>query len=153
MIACPFLVLRYEWFEQLPIVRKCDMCYDRISTGGVPACVEACQFEASIFGEKDDLLKSLKARSSNGENLYIFGEKTVGGTSVILASPVDFSKLGVRTNLPNEPLPMLTWDILSKIPSFVFLGGTLLTGIWWITNRREEVAEYEKKLKSKKSNN
>jgi formate dehydrogenase iron-sulfur subunit len=72
---------------------------------------------------------------------------------VILASPVDFSKLGVRTNLPNEPLPMLTWDILSKIPSFVFLGGTLLTGIWWITNRREEVAEYEKKIKSKKSNN
>jgi hypothetical protein len=40
---------------------------------------------------------------------------------------------------------MLTWNILSKIPSFVLLGGTLLSGVWWITNRRKEVEEFEKR--------
>jgi hypothetical protein len=35
--------------------------------------------------------------------------------------------------------------VLSKIPYVVSLGGLLLGGIWWITNRREEVAEAEKK--------
>jgi hypothetical protein len=35
--------------------------------------------------------------------------------------------------------------VLSKIPTLVPLGGLLLGGIWWITNRREEVANAEKK--------
>ncbi len=33
-----------------------------------------------------------------------------------------------------------------KIPSVVTVGGVFLYGIWWITNRRKEVQDYEKKL-------
>jgi formate dehydrogenase iron-sulfur subunit len=139
MIACPFQVPRYEWHSALPIVRKCDMCYDRITDGKLPACVEACQFEASIFGERDELIQRVKDKGLN-----IYGDNIIGGTSVIIAGNVDFGKLGFRMDLPKEPLPMLTWNILSKIPSFVLLGGTLLSGIWWITNRRREVEEFEK---------
>jgi hypothetical protein len=39
---------------------------------------------------------------------------------------------------------MYTYRVLSKIPTVVTLGGALLGGIWWITKRREEVAEAEK---------
>jgi formate dehydrogenase iron-sulfur subunit len=41
---------------------------------------------------------------------------------------------------------MHTWNALSKIPGVVTVGGVLLYGIWWITNRRTEVRAYEEKL-------
>jgi hypothetical protein len=40
---------------------------------------------------------------------------------------------------------MYTYRVLAKIPNLVTLGGALLGGIWWITNRREEVARAEKR--------
>jgi formate dehydrogenase iron-sulfur subunit len=40
---------------------------------------------------------------------------------------------------------MLTYQVLSRIPDFVPLGGILLGGVWWITHRREEVAAAEKR--------
>jgi hypothetical protein len=42
-------------------------------------------------------------------------------------------------------LPNLTWNALSKVPGVVTVGGSLLYGIWWITNRRTEVKEFERK--------
>ena len=38
---------------------------------------------------------------------------------------------------------MYTYQVLQRIPNFVPLFGTLLGGIYWITHRREEVAEAE----------
>ena len=38
---------------------------------------------------------------------------------------------------------MLTANALEKIPGVVAVGGVLLYGIWWITNRRDEVARLE----------
>ena len=46
----------------------------------------------------------------------------------------------MKTGMPQQPLPLLTWQILSKIPDFVLLAGVFLFGIHWITQRREEVA-------------
>ena len=68
----------------------------------------------------------------------------MGGTSVLYLSAVPFEQLGLPANLPTDPMPMLTYRVLSKIPSLVTLGGVLLGGIWWITNRRDEVAKAEK---------
>jgi formate dehydrogenase iron-sulfur subunit len=59
-------------------------------------------------------------------------------------SAVPFEGLGLPNNLPHDALPMYTYRVLSKIPTVVTLGGALLGGIWWITKRREEVADAEK---------
>ena len=64
-----------------------------------------------------------------------------------MLSAVPFEQIGLRTNLPQEPLPMLTWNVLSHVPDIVSVGSVLLGGIWWITNRREEVASVEGKRK------
>lgn len=56
MIACPYGIPRYDWDQPVPYVRKCILCYDRIKDGGQPACVEACPTEATIFGNRDELL-------------------------------------------------------------------------------------------------
>ena len=49
----------------------------------------------------------------------------------------------MKTDVPRQPLPLLTWQVLSKIPSFVGVWGVFLFGIHWITKRRDEVSAYE----------
>jgi len=82
---------------------------------------------------------------------HIYGLEEVGGTSVLLLSSVPLDTLGYATNLSKDPLPLLTWNVLQKIPNFVMFGAVLLSGIWWITNRRIEVAAVEKAENEKKS--
>ena len=66
---------------------------------------------------------------------------------MLLLSSVPFEEFGYRTDLTRDPLPLLTYRVLSRIPDFVPLGGMLLGGIWWITHRREEVAAAESKAR------
>ena len=40
VFACPYDVPKYN--RQKGIVRKCDMCSDRLASGEAPACVQAC---------------------------------------------------------------------------------------------------------------
>ena len=63
----------------------------------------------------------------------------VGGTSVLFLSAVPFEKIGLREDLPREPLPKLTWAVLSHVPDVVSLGSVLLGGVWWITHPRSRI--------------
>lgn len=151
MAACPFQIPRYEWTSVFPRVRKCIMCKDRVAQGLQTACAEACPTGATTFGEREDLIREAQERIRKEPGKYvnhIYGLNEVGGTAVLFLSDVPFEKLGFRTDLMKEPLPTLTWNVLSKIPSFVGVGSTLLFGIWWITNRRQEVLQAEAAAKS-----
>jgi formate dehydrogenase iron-sulfur subunit len=148
MMACPFGVPRYEWAKVwAPRVKKCHMCAPRQAKGLKPACTEVCPVQAGIFGEREDLLREAENRLRQEPTKYvqyIYGEREVGGTSVLYLSAVPFEALGLPANLPHDALPMYTYRVLSEIPTEVVLGGALLSGIWWITKRREEVAKAEK---------
>lgn len=146
MLACPFQVPAYTWNQRLPIVKKCDMCADRLAAGGVTACTEACPTQATKTGPRDELLAEARQRIRENPGNYvdhIYGEREVGGTSVLMLSGVPFTHFGFRMDLPHEPVPMLTWRVLRHIPDIVTLGTMLLGGVWWITHRREEVAAFE----------
>jgi len=157
MQACPFQVPRYEWSSTNPRVRKCVLCHERLKQGLPTACSEACPTGATKFGERDELIKEAYERINAEPDKYvhrIYGEHEVGGTSVLYLSSVPFENLGFNTQLQTTPLPQLTWNALSKIPGIVSVGGVMLFGIWWITNRREQVREYEEKMnKTKTSGN
>jgi len=152
MMACPFSIPRYEWAQALPRVQKCTMCAPRQAEGLPPACAEACPTQATIFGDRDELLaeaeKCLKENPS-GYVQHIYGKEEAGGTSVLYLSAVPFEALGFPSNIPHEPLPMYTYRALSKIPTVVSAGALLLGGIWWITHRRAEVAEAEAEASQK----
>ena len=79
---------------------------------------------------------------------YASSATVTGGTSVLFLSAVPFEELGLRANLPQEPLPLLTWRVLSLVPDIVAVGTVLLGGVWWITHRREDVAAAEAKEKT-----
>jgi formate dehydrogenase iron-sulfur subunit len=150
MAACPFGVPKYEWEKAVPGVRKCIMCSKRVAEGKQTACAEICPTGATLFGDRDTLLEEAKKRVHDNPNTYvphIFGETEVGGTSVMLLSSVGFNNFGFRNDLTERALPLYTYQVLSRIPDFVPLFGTMLGGIYWITHRREDVAEAEAKEK------
>lgn len=143
MQACPFQIPRYEWGSLTPRVQKCKMCYEKVIDGGIPACAEACPTGATLFGDRDEMIALAKQKiNENPDNYYphIYGLEEIGGTSVFYISPVPFEELGFNTKLPVTPLPNFTHEALSKIPTLVSVGGVLLTGFYWLTNRKNEIA-------------
>jgi formate dehydrogenase iron-sulfur subunit len=154
MQACPYQVPTYQWNNRLPVVKKCDMCADRVAAGIQTACAEACPTGATKFGERDDLIAEARQRIAANPGQYygqIYGLEEVGGTSMLLLAAVPFEDLGVKVGLPHEPLPSLTWHALSEIPTIVSVFGVLLGGVWWISHRKEEVAAAERAGQEKRS--
>jgi formate dehydrogenase iron-sulfur subunit len=49
---------------------------------------------------------------------------------------------------PRQPMPALSAAALGDVPTVVLVGGALLSGIYWITERRNEVAMVEAREKS-----
>jgi formate dehydrogenase iron-sulfur subunit len=64
MMACPYGIPRYEWDSPVPYIRKCIMCHDNIAAGIIdqPACTNICPTQATIYGNRDDLIKEAKRR-------------------------------------------------------------------------------------------
>ena len=148
MLACPFGIPTYEWNSALPRVQKCIMCYEkRVSKGLQPACTSVCPTGATKYGDRDELIAEAQTRIAAHPDRYydhIYGLDEAGGTSVLFLSPIAFSELGFKTDIQHEPYPKLTWDILTKIPSIVGVGGVLMFGTYWVINRRMMMERLER---------
>ncbi len=142
MLACPYDVPRFEWDEGLtPVVGKCILCTDRREQGLNPACVDACPTGTLDFGTRERMLAVAKARIKADPDRYvphIYGEHEVGGSAVLYLSPVPFEELGFRTDLPTDPLPELTWNIMTRIPAVAMGMAVAMSGTAFITHRRGE---------------
>ncbi len=153
MMACPYGIPRYDWDKTVPYVEKCILCYDRIEKGEQPACTEVCPQGATIFGERNELLKIAHKRIQENPGKYInkvWGEHEVGGTSVLYLSDIDLGFLSYPTNLGTKPLPEETSTAMKSVPfAFVGMGGVML-GLNWIIRRRMELGkeQHEKKESS-----
>jgi formate dehydrogenase iron-sulfur subunit len=142
LLACPFDVPKYEWDNTFPLVKKCDMCFDRLSKGLKPACAEACPTEATLFGKRDELIAIAQERiKSEPEKYYphIYGVNEAGGTSILILSSISLNKLGFKSTNFQEAFPNFTWKAMREIPNVVTFGGVFLYGLWWIINRRIEL--------------
>ena len=139
MMACPYGVPRYDWDQTIPYVRKCILCYEtRVKYGRQPACTEACPTEATIFGDRDELISIAHQRIVTEPYKYInrvWGEHEVGGSSVLYISNIDLSFLA-RGALDNKPMPERTKLAMNAVP-FTFVGvAVAMAGINWAIGRR-----------------
>lgn len=75
---------------------KCTQCNDRVASGMVPACVEACASNAMFFGKRDEVLAEAQARAkrysdTTGVNYVVYGGDTinsyVGKTNWLTIAP------------------------------------------------------------------
>lgn len=140
MLACPVHIIRYEWDSALPFVKKCDLCFDR---PGGPACIQACEYDVSIYGERDELLKIAHERIAADPDKYqqkVWGEHDLGGTAVMYISDVPLDELWPE-GLASTSIPSITWPIAKSTP-FLALGvAGFLTGASWLIGRRNRIAE------------
>jgi formate dehydrogenase iron-sulfur subunit len=146
MVACPYSVPRYEWTKLAPFVKKCDMCAERVKQGMKTACAEACPVGATVFGTRSEILAEAwkRLRDDPAYVQRIYGTEELGGTSVFYVSDVDFEKIGFKATAKDaEPLRTLTATAMGDAPTVVMVGGSILAGLYWITQRRKEVALVE----------
>lgn len=146
IVACPFQVPVYEWNSRIPRMRKCDLCADKLTRGGVTRCSEICPVNATITGERGGMIAEARRRIAEKPTEYypeIYGVNEAGGTSVFILSAVPFDQIGYNTQIPKSSMPQFTWNVLQHIPQVVVVGTVLMGGIYWITSRREDVAREE----------
>ncbi len=156
MLACPFMIPRYEYDRPLPYVQKCKMDETCRVDGGAPACTSACPTGATVFGLREDLIKEAKRRIAERPDLYkdhIWGEHEFGGTSVIYISDNDlgevlripsaeeFAKRAVPT-LTHDSVPHLMHNWVMVTPFQFFTVGAGLAGAAFL-RRRSRVMEEE----------
>lgn len=148
MVACPFNIPAYEYDSAFsPRVMKCTMCYPRLMEGKLPGCVEACPVDALTFGTRDDLLKTARERIRRRPDRYvdhIYGEHEMGGTSWLYLSGLPFEEIGMREDLGVVSAPELTSGALGAVPMVVALWPILLTGIYAISRRKDQIAAEER---------
>lgn len=154
MLACPWDVPTAEWNTLAPKISKCTHCADRadqpvpiafngkplsgevgklfIETIATPACVKACPADALRYGTRDEMLALAHKRISDRPDKYvdhIYGEKELGGTSVLYLSAVPFEKLGFPA-YGEKPFPAFTAKALGAVPPAVITVGALLGALY-----------------------
>jgi formate dehydrogenase iron-sulfur subunit len=139
MVSCPFDVPKFEYHSANPKIQKCDLCYDRVIEGKVPACAEACG-DALKFGNRRDLISEARKRISENPDSYInqiYGEYVAGGTSFLYIGPAPFDELGLNTELQNSSYPALTKGFLYTVPAVFVLLPSFLLGIHEATKNKK----------------
>lgn len=73
VLACPFGVPKMN--NEMSLMMKCDMCYDRTSIGLKPMCASVCPSQALFFGTREEI-ERLRPRS-RPLNSFQFGNQLV----------------------------------------------------------------------------
>lgn len=144
MVSCPFNIPKFEYHSPNPKIEKCDMCFDRLKEGEMPACAFNCPKEALFYGSRRELIREARKRIVENPGLYvdyIYGEDEAGGTCWLYLSPVDFKELGMKTDLHKESYPALTKGFLYAVPTIFVLFPALLTGIHQATKDHKSSEE------------
>ena len=160
MLACPWDVPTADWNTRAPKISKCTHCADRAvqpapvafngqplsddaakqfaDTMAIPACVKACPADALRYGTRDEMLALAHKRIADRPDRYvdhIYGEKELGGTSVLYLSRVPFEKLGFPT-YGEKPFPAFTKTALGAVPPAVMAVGALLGAAYAFFRKR-----------------
>ena len=73
VLACPFGVPKMK--TDFKLMMKCDMCYDRTSTGRKPMCAAVCPSGALFYGSREEV-ERLRPRS-RPVNQFLFGQQRI----------------------------------------------------------------------------
>lgn len=140
MVSCPFDVPKFEYSKAVPLIRKCQFCFERQEAGKQPACAEACPAEALKFGRRADLIEEARKRIEASPDSYvhhIYGEHEAGGTSWLYLAGTQFENLGLP-KLSDKDYPELTAGAMGLVPAVMLIWPALLAGFHFLSHGRDE---------------
>jgi len=144
--ACPFGVIHVS--AEKRIAQKCTFCYDRLKSGLVPACAQACPTASIQFGPIDEIRDRAKRRveqlhgtGATQAHLYGADDKVLGGLNafyLLMDSPETYG-------LPAEVVPQVPSKVIwpSSIKSIAASLIMALGAFFAFHRRADEVAKAE----------
>jgi formate dehydrogenase iron-sulfur subunit len=134
ILKCPYDVPRYS--KSKGIVRKCDMCTNRLAVGEAPACVQACPNEAIRI----TIVKHEAVVAKSAANMFLPGAPEPGYTK---PTTVYKSQRGLPANLlpadywsvtpQHSHLPLVFMLVLTQMSVGTFLVEQVLTSCFgWL---------------------
>jgi Fe-S-cluster-containing dehydrogenase component len=81
VLACPFGIPKMK--SELEQMMKCDMCYDRTSSGKRPMCATVCPSQALAYVPVADIRK----RQEKANNVFFFGNERVTTKVFVMIPP------------------------------------------------------------------
>jgi Fe-S-cluster-containing dehydrogenase component len=85
------------------VMFKCDRCYERVASGGLPACIEACPQSVQSIGPRPAMVVRAKALAASMDG-HVYGLDENGGTNTFYVSPVPFGVLNAAIQTgPGRP--------------------------------------------------
>jgi Fe-S-cluster-containing dehydrogenase component len=107
VLACPFGVPKMH--NEMNLMMKCDMCYDRTSVGMKPMCASVCPSQALYYGTREEIEKLRP--SSRPINTFQFGQQTIT-TKVNMMVPNEphIRLIDIAMSMDQAPAPQMISD-------------------------------------------
>ena len=129
ILKCPYDVPKYS--HKRGIVRKCDMCHQRLEVGEAPACVQACPTEAISIIKIDTAALRAKNNFLPGAPPPEVTQPTtryVGRDVPTAAQPADRERLVAQT--PHTPLALML--TLTQAGLGILAGSLFQNSLAWV---------------------
>ena len=88
---CPYDIPRYD--SVTGKLSKCTMCFERITTGMLPACIKACPTGTMNFGEREEMEALAQERLAIAKKIF---------PEAMLADPDDVNIIFLLTDQPDN---------------------------------------------------
>ena len=111
--ACPFHMPQFDGKNVKS--RKCTLCYDRLQRGLLPACVQSCPSQAILFGEREGMLNTARARVKElGGNATLYGDRSIHGHVLYVLPEKPELYEGINLN-PQYPLSTALIKLFARL--------------------------------------
>jgi Fe-S-cluster-containing dehydrogenase component len=101
VLACPFGVPKM--MAEFDLMMKCDMCYDRTSTGKRPMCATVCPSGALAYAPREEIERQrLRSRPMNR---FTFGRQTITTkVNMMVPRPAAVEQVDVTSAMHEAPM-------------------------------------------------
>jgi formate dehydrogenase iron-sulfur subunit len=132
---CTFNVIGFD--RAANMARKCTLCTDRVTTGMLPACVQACPTDTLKFGPRNEIVSLVKTgveemNKEGNTQAAIYGLQELNGLGMLYILEEGLENSNINYDLPENPSvssAARAWNIIFK-PFRTILVAALAFALW-----------------------
>src|SRR5262245_36389388 len=111
VLACPFGVPKM--MSEFELMMKCDMCYDRTSTGRKPMCATVCPSGALHYGTREEVAR-MRGRSRPVNEFQFGGQRITTKVNMLIPRDSAVNHVEITAAMHDRPAgALISLNILS----------------------------------------